>query len=165
MKSLNMAVCLFLALTSLPIMEAATSADETPRVSLYLTHVSAHETQHGTRFRCKVKIVNDTGKRLSVTSNFHSVFDGLELVVTDVDGKLLRQRPYTFHQSPFTSDGREIPLARGKTEADIVFPISNFGMVGQPLKIRLVGTLPGSSYSKILSTETSRVDISKQESR
>ena len=43
-------------------------------------------------------------------SNFGSVFDGLELVVTTAEGKVVAQQGYTFHQAPFAPPGRRFPL-------------------------------------------------------
>ena len=153
LRPLTMHMALGLSLLLMP--GVSTRADEkNPGVSLMLSKVAARRDSKGTDFHCQVTIDNHTGKEIAVTSNFFSVFDGLELVVTNIDGKVLKQQPYTFHQSPFTPNGREFILKRGKTKKSIVFPVTSFGMVGQSLKVRLVGTLPGSSYKRILSTAT-----------
>ena len=149
-----------LGLSLLLVSGVSTRADEkNPGVSLMLSKVAARRDSEGTGFHCQVAIDNHTGNEIAVTSNFFTVFDGLELVVTDIDGKVLKQQPYTFHQSPFTPDGREFILNRGKTKRSIVFPVTSFGMVGQSLRVRLVGTLPGSSYKRILSTDTIKTVI------
>ena len=98
--------------------------------------------------------------RVAVCSNFYSVFDGLELLVMDASGKLLEQRPYTFHQSPFTSDGREFVLEPGKTDARLVFPMRSFGSARDAINVRFVGTLPGLAGSPLLSTDTASVAVS-----
>lgn len=59
-------------------------------VSLILSKASAEWLDHDILFRCEVSLDNATGKDLTVRSHFASVFDGLELVVTTVDGKVLR---------------------------------------------------------------------------
>jgi hypothetical protein len=155
--TMQIALCLSVLLSG-----ALTYAnDDKAGVSLMLSNVSAERDPQDTLFHCEVTIDNHTGKEITVTSNFHSAFDGLELVVTNVHGKVLKQQPYTSHQSPFASDGREFVLKRGKTKKSIVFPVRSFGMVGQSLKVRLVGTLPGSSYKRILSTDTIKTVIGK----
>ena len=162
MKLRPLTMHLTLGLSLLLVSGVSTRADEkNPGVSLMLSKVAALRDSKGTVFHCQVTIDNHTGKEIAVTSNFFSVFDGLELVVTNIDGKVLKQQPYTSHQSPFASDGREFVLKRGKTKKSIVFPVRSFGMVGQSLKVRLVGTLPGSSYKRILSTDTIKTVIGK----
>jgi len=153
---------LALGLSLLLVSGVSTRADEkNPGVSLMLSKVAARRDSQVTDFHCQVTIDNRTGKEIAVTSSFFSVFDGLELVVTNIDGKVLKQQSYTFHQSPFTPDGRKFILKRGKTKKSIVFPVTSFGMVGQSLKVRLVGTLPESSYKRILSTDTIKTVIGK----
>jgi hypothetical protein len=138
------------------------SADEPkPTVSLILSSASAQRRERDTLFRCKVSLDNATGKDLSVRSNFFSVFDGLEVVLTSKEGKTLAQQLYTFHQSPFTSRGREFTLKKGTTAATLVFPVREVPGDPRVVKVRLVGTLPGSGYRRILSTETIEVTINK----
>ena len=138
---------------------AGADEDRRPKVSLVLSKVSAERTQHDALFRCDVVLENDTGGKLAVTSNFFSAFDGLELVVTNKEGIVLVQQPYTFHQSPSTSDGRQFALPPGKTKESLVFPVRSFGTTGETVKVRLVGMLPGSSFNQILSTDTLPVVI------
>ena len=162
MKLRPLTMHLTLGLSLLLVSGVSTRADEkNPGVSLMLSKVAARRDSKGTDFHCQVTVDNHTGKEIAVTSNFFSVFDGLELVVTNIDGKVLKQQAYTSHQSPSTLDGREFILKRGTTKKSIVFPMTSFGIVGQSLKIRLVGTLPGSSYKRILSTATIRTVITK----
>jgi hypothetical protein len=129
-----------------------------PAVSLILSKASAERGEHYTLFRCEAVLDNATGKDLSVRSNFSSVFDGLELVVTTREGKTLAQEPYIFHQSPF-SMGRDFPLKQGATKQTLGFPITDLPADVKSLKVRLVGTLPGSAYSRILSSETLEVSV------
>ena len=166
MKFHQSAAWVVLALGILMIGDASAFADDSDaRVSLMLSAVSAEKRADDTLFRCDVAIVNDTENVLTVSSNFYSAFDGLELVVTDADGKTIKQQPYTSHQSPFTHKGRQFPLKRGKTQTSLAFPISSFNNAGQILKVRLVGTLPGSTYTRILSTETLQLAVSKRPNR
>ena len=140
----------------------ASRADEQkPGVSLILSKVTAERWEQETVFRCQVTLDNDTSQDLSVISNFYSAFDGLELVVTNAHGKVLLQQHYLSHQSPSTPDGREFVVKRGKTTDTIVFPVRSFGTVGDSIRVRVVGTLPRSSYRRILSTDTIRTVIKK----
>jgi len=127
-------------------------------VSLILTKATAERLANDTLIRCEIRLENETDSDLTVRSNFTSAFDGLEIVVTTVDGKTLAQQSYAFHQSPF-SMGRDFLLKKGTTTATIGFPISDFSRDVTEIKVRLVGTLPGSSYKRILSTETLTVKI------
>ena len=139
---------------------APARADEPkPTVSLILSKASAERREQGALFRCTVGLDNATDKDLTVRSNFYSVFDGLELVVTNKEGKTLVQQSYTWHQSPFTASGREFPLKKGTTTGTLVFPTDHLGGDVKVVKVRLVGTLPGSGFDRILSTETIEVKI------
>jgi len=130
-----------------------------PIVSLILSKVTAERSGDDTLFRCEVSLDNATGKELSVRSNFFSAFDGLEVVVTTTDGKTLAQQTYIFHQSPFAPPGREFVLKKGSTAKTLAFPVQAFPGDVKVVKVRVVGTLPGSSYQRILSTETIEVKI------
>jgi hypothetical protein len=128
-------------------------------VSLLLSRATAERREGDTLFRCDSTLDNATGRDLTVRTNFFSAFDGLELVVTTREGKTLAQQPYTFHQSPFTPDGRDFTIKRGPTAASLVFPIGKLPAGDKVVKVRLVGTLPGSEFRRILSTETLEVKI------
>jgi hypothetical protein len=140
-------------------MRPALADESKPTVSLLLSSASAERDEHDTLFRCEVLLDNATGKELTVRSNFSSAFDGLELVVTTREGKTLAQQPYTWHQSPFAPPGRDFTLKQGSTTATLVFPIRDLPGDVKVLKVRLVGTLPGSAYRRILSTETVEVKV------
>jgi hypothetical protein len=152
-----------LALSLVVLLAAAgrpAPADESrPGISLILTGASAHRGEQDTLFRCQVILDNATGKELAVRSNFSSVFDGLELMITTREGKTLIQQPYTFHQSPFAPPGREFTLKRGRTEATLVFPVHAFPRDAKAVKVRLVGSLPGSTYERLLATDTIEVKV------
>ncbi|MGL6094662.1 MAG: hypothetical protein ACRC7O_02525, partial [Fimbriiglobus sp.] len=99
------------------------AADSEPTVSLILRKASAERWEHDTIFRCEVTLDNSTGHDLAVRSNFYSAFDGLELVVTDINGKVLLQEGYILHQSPYNSTGSTFPIKQGKTAGKVGFPI------------------------------------------
>jgi hypothetical protein len=81
------------------------------------------------------------------------------LVVTDTQGKVLRQQGYTHHQSPFAPPRKSATLKKGSTNATLVFPIHRLADDVKVVKVRLVGSLPGSDYTRTLSTETLQVRI------
>lgn len=135
------------------------AADPEPAVSLLLHKGAAERREQDILFRCEVALDNASGRELAVKSNFFSVFDGLEVVVTTSEGKVLAQQGYSFHQSPFAPPGRAFPLKQGKTEGVLVFPVQSLPKGVRAFKIRLVGTLPGSGYSRILSSETLVVEV------
>jgi len=136
-----------------------TAGEPEPNVSLILSKASVAQLELDVLFRCEVSLDNAVGKELTVRSNFYSAFDGLELVVTNREGKTLVQQPYIFHQSPFAPAGREFALKEGTTKATLGFPVQGLPRDAKVVKIRLVGTLPGSGYQRILSTETIDVKI------
>src|SRR5262249_16848872 len=138
---------------------ASPAAATEPAVSLLLNKASAERLGKGIFFRCEVTLDNDTGRGLAVRSNFTSAFDGLEIVVTTPGGKVLAQQGYTFHQSPFAPPGRVFPVQRGKTDGALGFPVDGLPGDVRAFKVRLVGTLPGSGYERILSSETLAVEI------
>ena len=134
-------------------------SDPEPAVSLLLQKGSAERWEQEILFRCEVALDNATGHELSVRSTFSSVFDGLEIVVTTPAGKVLAQRGYILHQAPYAASGRVFPLKEGKTTGTLVFPIRGLPKDFRALKVRLVGTLPGSNYQRILSSETLEVEV------
>ena len=135
-------------------------ADKTPpTVSLILSKASAKRQEQEVVFRCEAILHNAIGRALTVRSTFSSAFDGLELVVTDNAGKVLAQQRYTAHQSPFTPDGRNFEVKKGTTVGQLVFPVRDLAGNVKTVKVRIVGTLPGSGYDRILSTETIKLDI------
>jgi hypothetical protein len=136
----------------------AFAQDDKPTVSLLLSRASAERWDHHILFRCDAVLDNASGKDLTVVSNFFSAFDGLQLVVTTTDGKVLAQKGYIWHQSP-ASSGREFPLKKGRNEEELRFPIRDLPGDVKTFKVRLVGTLPGSGYDRILSSETLEVKV------
>jgi hypothetical protein len=128
-------------------------------VGLRLQKASAERWDKDILFRCDVTLDNETGKDLTVKSNFNSVFDGLQIVVTAPDGKVLAQQGYIFHQSPSTVEPRKFTLNKGNTTDTIVFPISTLPGDAKSFKVRLVGTLPGSGYDRELSSKTLTIEV------
>jgi hypothetical protein len=133
-------------------------------VSLILSRATARRGEHDTLFTCEVKLDNATGEEITTRSNFSSVFDGLELIVTaedgkTEDGKTIARQPYTYHQSPFAPPGRTFVLKRGSTPGSLVFPIRGLAGELKRVKVRLVGTLPGSDDDGPLSSEALTVEI------
>jgi hypothetical protein len=150
---------LFLAAAVVWNGPAVLAEESDAAVSLILSAATAQRRSGDTLFQCEATLDNAIGRDLTVRTNFYSAFDGLELVVTNRAGKTLAQQPYIFHQSPFTADGRDFTIKRGKTTASLVFPIAKLPAGEKVVKVRLVGTLPGSEFRRILSTETLEVKI------
>jgi hypothetical protein len=136
-------------------------ADEltAPRVSLILGQPTAERHEKEIWFRCPVTLNNATGKELSVRSQFFSVFDGLDIVITTMDGKTLDQVPYLRHQSPFSLEGREFKVKTGTTSKTLLFPVRDLPEGHKTVKVRLVGKLPECTFRRILSTETFEVKL------
>jgi hypothetical protein len=140
----------------------SSAADPEPVVSLVLNKVAAERQGRDIHFTCELTLDNELGRELGVRSNFGSACDGLEIVVTTPEGKVLAQQGYTFHQSPFSATGRVFPLKEGKTRATLLFPIGGLSADVRALKVRVVGTLPGSGYERILSSETLPVEVKER---
>jgi len=140
---------------------ASPAADSQPLVSLFISKVTANPLGPEIMVTCEATIDNATGGDLTVRSGFFSAFDGLEIVVTDREGKLLEQRGCTEHQGLFKLTGRDFPLKQGKTVEEVKFSLHNLPVGTRSLRVRLVGTLPGSSYKRILSSETLTVEVGK----
>ena len=148
--------CLILLVGGSP----AVGQPDKPVVSLLLFKASAERSGRDVLFRCEAALDNAAGKDLTVQSNFFSVFDGVELVVTAPDGKVLAQQPYTFHQSPYTL-GQTFTLKQGRTEQALKFPVpaADLPRDVKAVKVRLMGTLPGSDYRRILSSDTLEIEV------
>ncbi len=142
---------------------ARISSAAEPLVSLLISKVTAEHFQGDVLVTCQAVIDNATGHELVVRSNFFSAFDGLEIVVTNDEGKVLEQRGYIDFQSPFKLDGRDFPLKQGKTVKTLTFILSDIPEGIRSVRVRLVGTLPGSSYKRILSSETRLAEIDKRD--
>lgn len=147
-----------LGLAALLAVGSSAVGEERKMVSLLLTKASAKRDTDDVLFRCDAVLDNTTGKDLTVRSPFFSAFDGLELVVTTPDGKVLAQQQYIRHQSPY-GPLRDFTLRPGRNEDLLVFPMRGLPADGKAFKVRLVGTLPRSGYDRILSSETLEVQV------
>lgn len=136
----------------------AMGQEQKPVVSLLLSKATVERLGHDILFRCEAVLENALGKDIAARSNFSSVFDGLELVVTTSDGKILAQQHYTYHQSP-QSEADTYTLKPGRTSKTLNFPIRDLPAEVKTLKVRLVGTLPKSDYKRILSSETLDIQL------
>ncbi|MFT7644131.1 MAG: hypothetical protein ACI9G1_005897 [Pirellulaceae bacterium] len=154
----------FFALPQFALPQFARSAEdeEKPEVSLVLNSVVALSDNTETLFKCNATLINNTDSDIIVTSNFSSVFDIVTIVVITADGKQSKQQSYIYHQSPFTSDGRDLKLKRGETKADLVFPIEEFGRNGETVKVQLVGVAIVSGDEVALSSKTKKIVIKKK---
>ena len=152
-----------LMIAAIAMLAAADSAAvgqwNKPAVSLLPSKATAERRDNVILFRCDALLDNATGGDLTIRSNFSSVFDGLELVVTTPEGKILGQQVSTLHQAPFAPPGREFTLKQGSTKGALIFPIHDLPMEMTSCKVRLTGTLPGSNYRRILSSETLEVKV------
>jgi hypothetical protein len=135
-----------------------------PDVSLVLSKASAERVVPGKPLKskvlvqCEVMLNNQTGKKLTVTSDRSSAYDALEVVVTKSDGTILAQQAYGYHFGLGAFSRFE--LNAGKNVKTLVFPISNAVPSDlDVIKVRLVGSLPGSGYKRILSSDTLEVKI------
>ncbi len=128
-------------------------------VRLTLPGASAQRSGKDVVFRCEAVIVNNTGAVLKVQSTFYSAFDGLELVVLTAKGKELRRQSYLHHQSPHSPQGRQFPLNKGENRKTLVFPVLGLPKGTRVLKIRLVGTLPGSKYKGVLRSDVLTIPV------
>jgi hypothetical protein len=143
-------------------------ADEPPKadkshgssglVSLILTNASAERRRIDTVLSCEAVIENGTGKTLSLTYDYQSAFDLIEVVATTKDGKELIQQAYSFHLAP-NYPARNFELKPGRITRTLSFTVVGIPNDLNSVNIRLVGTLPGCEYKRILSTETKEVEI------
>jgi hypothetical protein len=138
---------------------ASPAAAPVPLVSLLISKVTAESEGPYIVVTCNATIDNATGGDLTVRSQFYSAFDGLEIVVMTREGKVLAQQSYVYYDSAFKLFGRDFPLKKGKTVKELRFPLEHLPVGIRSLRVRLVGTLPGSSYKRTLSSETLAVEV------
>jgi hypothetical protein len=144
-----------------PSVLVAPAANSEPLVSLLISKVTAERVDKDTNFDCDTTLDNATGRDLTVRSTYYSAFDGLEIVVTNLEGKVLAQQHYVHLQSTFKFEGRDFPVKQGKTTEKLGFTLDNLPESTRSLRVRLVGNLPGSSYKGNLSSETLKVEVKK----
>ena len=131
-----------------------------PVVSLLLPKASAERQDKRVLFRCDAVLENSGPNEIATRTNFNSLFDGLELVVTTSDGKILVQQAYIFSRSPNkTPPGDIMMLPRGGTETTLAIPIYDLPTEVATFKVRLVGKLMNSDYKRILSSETLEIKV------
>jgi hypothetical protein len=128
-------------------------------VSLVLERVSITNDieNHVTMVRCIFNVHNETGEVLSVKTFFQSPFDDIELIVLDGEGKTIAQQKFSHHQTPTTFDGRELPVQKGENTAILGFPLIGHEELfakNDKIKLRLVGKLTGSKYTRLLASNT-----------
>ena len=127
-------------------------------VSLILAKASAERRPSGLVVRCEAILENATGQTVTGSFQYLSLFDLVEVVVTTKDGKTLAQQPY-FYNSPLSLP-RRFELKPGKNSDSLVFTLTDGVLKNlSEFRIRLVGTLPGSEYKRILSSETLEVEV------
>jgi hypothetical protein len=113
-------------------------------------------------FSFDVTLNNTVGKELTVRSNFHSIFDGMSIVVMNQDGKVLRKQSTLYYQSPLAdTPEREFPVKEGITKDTLSFRIRDLPRDTVVFKIRLEGTLPGSGYEPVVVSQTIEVKVKK----
>jgi hypothetical protein len=145
-------ICFPVVLTSCSPGKSPTAQQGGPKatVTLSLSQVAVERSEKDVLFICQAVIDNATGVQLTVKSNYHSAFDGLDLVVMDERGRKLAQQPYLHHQSLFSLEERSFPLKEGKNCRELRFPVSGLPQNRREYRLLLVGTLPGSEYSRNL---------------
>lgn len=129
-------------------------------VSIVLDKVSAERSDE---LFCSlsfcVHIDNDTGSEIKFQSVDGSTLDGLEVLVTDCEGKVLVQQSLTAHLSPVSPEGKTSTIPRGKSTSTIDVPVFGISERVQRINVRLVGSLWKSTYRRLCSTETVPVPI------
>ena len=133
------------------------AAQTGPAVVVSLERASATRKDQGILFQCETSLLNRTGASLHVVTNFSSVFDGLEIVVTSEDGKELARQAFIHHQSP-SAESQRVPLPPGATTQTLAFPIPELTNITGTVNVKLAGGLPGTSLrSGLLSNEVEAV--------
>ncbi len=130
-----------------------------PGVSLALASATAERGADGDLLvRCAAALHNDTGRELTVRTNFHSAFDGLTVVLLRPDGSELARQAYNYHQSPYAED-QAIPLPPGPTTEELGFPLTGLpdGLAG--ITVRLEGGLPGTPYAAGLRSDPAPLEL------
>jgi hypothetical protein len=130
---------------------------------MILSSASLGPEGSGFEISCTVTLINDTGADLVVHSGcaVPTIYDSIELVVTDCNGIVQVQMPFSYHKSPRVNTYGEATLPRGATTGVVSFPFREANSFPKDIRVRLVGTLPDSGYSKICSSETVKVTVRK----
>ena len=129
-------------------------AADKANVTLKLVEAKAEKQEDGDLLvTCRVILDNKSGKEMQLKTHFGSVFDGLWLTVTDLEGKVLAEQGYTYHQSPYGPEPLGVQLKVGRTMGDLAFPLAKKGRISGKIRIQLAGLLPGIEPGVILTTE------------
>jgi hypothetical protein len=129
----------------------ARAEEQKPAVVLELVKATAERLDSGAvLFSCTATLKNNSGVELQVRTNFFSVFDGMFLLVLGESGEKVHQQPYIFHQSPYSPEGRDLPLKTGVTRETLVFPVNGLPKDIWFVRLLLVGDLPGCNRSGLL---------------
>ncbi len=99
--------------------------------------------------RCQLTLVNRTGRRLRALSNFHTIYEGLSVVVRGPHGGLVVRQSVVSHMSPYAMD-RPIFVEPGETQGRLHFPIPLKSKPVGPLEVQLVGGIRGTRWSRSL---------------
>jgi hypothetical protein len=135
------------------------AGEQKPAVVLDLVKAIAERSDSGAVLLCcTATLKNHSGAELRVRTNFHSVFDGIEVVVLGESGEKLRQQPYIYHQSPYSFRGRDLPLKTGETRETLTFPV-DLPKDTRSVRLLLVGILPGCDRSGLLCSRSVTVAI------
>ena len=133
-----------------------------PAVSFKLTGVTAEKGEDGDLLVvCRVLLDNRTGEEIVTKTRFGSAFDGLTITVTDTEGKVLAVQGYTYHQSPFGPDLREVIVKLGRTDASLAFPMAK-GHYGKKIGVQLTGLLTDGAEPILLHSERKEVVVKAQ---
>ena len=136
------------------------AAEKEVPVSLKLLEATAEKFDDGKLLiSCRVLLDNRTGDEITVTSNFGSPFDGIEIILSDTEGKVITRQGYTFHQSPYGPKPQEIEVQPGRTAATLVFPLTFKGKVGMKFGVQLSGLLQNSGPKVLLATERAELVV------
>ena len=91
-------------------------------LSLILSGASAERDSDIVTFHCDVVLENSTGSEIQVVSHFGAQLDGIDLVVTDDEGRILAQQPFTYHQSPIYREATRVAIEEGQNLLDPFLP-------------------------------------------
>jgi hypothetical protein len=130
--------------------------------TLAIAEIDAVRQAGGLQVSCRATFRNLTSEPIGVRTNFSSVFDGLNVVVSAADGTELKRQAYVHHQSPQAPDGVPLELPVGETTQRLLFPLETFPAGISGVRVRLEGGLPGVAGSVGLRSEDVDVTIGER---
>ena len=160
METTRATLPLAFALVCLSPFVALPQEPNRPSMSLILNKVTIQTIQGSpprSLLRCTATLDNTMEHEVTVRSNF-TVFDELVLVVTNTAGKVHVRQQYFGHQSPQALQPQKSVLKSGTTSRELTFPVASAELPERSMKVPLVGTLPGSYYKRVLSSDTITVE-------